>query len=395
MDKANKFFGVKNIFEMNTSELVHRIQNALRANHLMFLDADYIVREGKIELIDAFTGRIMEGRSYSDGLQQAIQAKEGVEVEPETKTLATITYQNLFRMFKKLCGMTGTAKTEELEFIDIYNIRVHRIPTNRPIQRIDHPDAVYLNQEAKYKAILQDVTERNKKGQPILLGTEEVSESEKLSDMLRKANIKHTVLNAKQNESEATIISRAGEFGAITIATNMAGRGTDIQPSKESIAAGGLYVIGTNRAESRRIDNQLRGRSGRQGDIGESRFYLSLNDTLIKRFSNQPKLLEQFASYGDKLLPKAIGKFLERAQRKIEGFNFDTRKNVLQFDDVVRQQRDLMYSQRDIIISTEDQYEIAKRMMASTVRDLLEFPAFQRPDKSLDLDKLITSVNLV
>lgn len=395
-DKANHFFGVSNIYDIQNSELIHRVQNALRANLLMQNDVEYIVREQKILLVDAFTGRIMEGRSYSDGLQQAIQAKEKVEVEPETKTLATITYQNLFRMFKKLSGMTGTAKTEEDEFIDIYNIRVHQIPTNKPMIRVDHRDLVYVDIKYKYEAIVEDIKSRYAKGQPVLVGTEEVYESEKLSAMLTKAGIIHTVLNAKQNQQEAEIISQAGEVKAITIATNMAGRGTDIKPSPEAIKLGGLYVLGTNKAESRRIDNQLRGRSGRQGDVGESRFYISLDDKLIKRFSNQKKLKKNFLSYKNKpITGRLIVKYLNRAQKKIEGFNFDARKNILQYDDVVRQQRDLIYAQRDIIISHDDLLNVIYRMMKSVVNDLVSFPTFLRLDGTLDLEKFVTSLNQV
>ncbi len=395
-EKANRFFGISNIFDIQNSQLIHRVQNALRANLLMDKDVEYIVREGKILLVDAFTGRIMEGRSYSDGLQQAIQAKEKLEIEPETSTLATITYQNLFRMFKKLSGMTGTAKTEEDEFIDIYNMRVHEIPTNKPMIRVNHTDVVFADVKYKYAAIIQDIKNCYEKGQPVLVGTEEVYESEKLSDMLNQIGVVHTVLNAKQNQQEAEIIAKAGQIKAITIATNMAGRGTDIKPSPEALKLGGLYVLGTNKAESRRIDNQLRGRSGRQGDVGESRFYISLDDKLIKRFSNQKKLKKSFASYKDKpITGRLIVKYLNRAQKKIEGFNFDTRKNILQYDDVVRQQRDLIYAQRDIIISQEDLLNVINRMMNSVVSDLVSFPVFLRTDGTLDLEKIVNSMNEV
>ncbi|XP_023213607.1 uncharacterized protein LOC111616427, partial [Centruroides sculpturatus] len=395
-NKANRFFAVKNIYDIQSSEVIHRVHNALRAKFLMKRDVEYIVSENKILLVDAFTGRIMEGRSYSDGLQQAIQAKEGVEIEPETTTLATITYQNLFRMFKKLSGMTGTAKTEEDEFIDIYNMRVHEIPTNKPMIRVDHPDVIYVDQQYKYQAIVNDIAARFAKGQPVLVGTEEVYESEKLSRMLKAEKIPHTVLNAKQNQQEAEIIAKAGEINSITIATNMAGRGTDIKPSERAVELGGLYVLGTNKAEARRIDNQLRGRSGRQGDIGESRFYISLDDKLIKRFSNQEKLKKHFLSYGPKPISgKLINRYINRAQRKIEGFNFDTRKNLLQYDDVVRQQRDLIYAQRDLIISQTDLYPVIVRMIKSVVNDLVEFPQFFRNDGSMDLDKMVATINHV
>ena len=393
---ANGFFKTENIFNIENSELIHRITNALRANYIMFLDSEYIVRDGKIMLVDAFTGRIMDGRSYSEGLQQAIQAKENVEIEAETKTMATVTYQNLFRMFKKLSGMSGTAKTEEDEFIEIYNMRVNVVPTNEPLIRIDQPDFVFVTKTAKYKSLVEEVRKRTKLGQPILIGTEEVSESEKVSKMLKKANIKHTTLNAKQNESEADIIGQAGEKGAITIATNMAGRGTDIKPTPASIKLGGLYVIGTNKAESRRVDNQLKGRAGRQGDVGESRFFLSLEDTLLSRFSNQDKLKKMFTSSGDKPIKgKTIVRALNRAQVKIEGFNFDSRKNVLQYDDVIRQQRELIYVQRDIIIGHEDLYEVIARMMKSSVDDVVNFPQFTRSDGSLKIEELCKSLNVV
>ncbi|WKX02503.1 preprotein translocase subunit SecA [Candidatus Mycoplasma mahonii] len=397
IDSANKFFNVENFYHIKNSDLVHRVTNSLRANLVMARDAEYIVRENKIELVDSFTGRIMEGRSYSDGLHQAIQAKEYVKIEEETQTMATITYQNLFRMFKKLSGMTGTAKTEESEFLDIYNMRVTVVDTNKPLVRIDHPDKIYVSKKYKYEAMIKDIEERQKKGQPILLGTEEVSESERVSKLLKKLNITHTVLNAKQNESEAEIISRAGEARAVTIATNMAGRGTDIQLSPESLAAGGLCVIGTNKAEARRIDNQLKGRSGRQGDIGESQFYLSLEDTLLARFSNQEKLLKAFKGYEDKQIKSGqIKKALNRAQVKIEGFNYDSRKNVLQYDDVIRQQRDLIYAQRDIIIGHTDLINVINRMANSVVKEVItEFPSFRNKDDTINIEKMCKTLNFL
>lgn len=289
VNKANKYYKVSNIYLIENSEIVHRIQNALRANYIMKRDAEYVVLKGKIELVDQFTGRIMEGRAYSEGLQQAIQAKEAVEIEPETKTLATITYQNFFRMFKKLCGMTGTAKTEEQEFLDTYNMRVNVIPTNKPVIRIDHEDQIYLTLKAKFQALIEEIKRIHAKGQPILIGTAQVEESEYLHQLLVAENLAHTVLNAKQNAHEAEIISHAGELNAITIATNMAGRGTDIKLGPGVKEVGGLFVLGTNKSEARRIDNQLKGRSGRQGDIGESKFYLSIEDQLIQRFALQDK----------------------------------------------------------------------------------------------------------
>lgn len=370
--KANKWYKVDNIYKIENTEVVHRIQNALRANWIMKRDVEYVVLEGKIELVDQFTGRIMEGRSYSEGLQQAIQAKEAVEIEPETKTLATITYQNFFRMFKKLSGMTGTGKTEEQEFIDTYNMRVNVIPTNKPILRQDHEDQVYLNMEFKFKAMIEKIKTIHEKGQPILIGTAQVEESEYLHDLLLKENLPHTVLNAKQNATEAEIISKAGELKAITIATNMAGRGTDIKLGEGVKEIGGLFVLGTNKAESRRIDNQLKGRSGRQGDVGESLFFLSVEDQLIQRFSLQDKWQEMFKSYGEnKILGGSIVSAFERAQRKIEGFNYDSRKSVLNYDDVIRKQRELIYLQRDIILEKPDLSQVVKKMIKNAAKQLL------------------------
>ncbi len=395
IDKANAFYKT-DFFSMENSELVHRVQNALRANYIMKLNGDYIVKEQKIQLIDPFTGRIMDGRSYSDGLQQAIQAKEKIEIEDEMKTLATITYQNLFRMFDKLSGMTGTAKTEENEFIEIYNMRVIEIPTNKPVIRIDNPDLVFVSREAKYKAIIEEVKEVHKKKQPILIGTSLVDQSERISALLKKYKIPHKILNAKQDHKEADIIAEAGKKGAITIATNMAGRGTDIKLEKGVQELGGLYVLGTDKAESRRIDNQLRGRAGRQGDPGVSRFFLSLDDQLISRFSSQEKLKKTFKSFKDKpIAGKAIAKALSRAQRKIEGFNFDSRKNVLQFDDVIRQQRDAIYTQRDQIISEPDITNIIERLLTKVVEEVINFPQFQGRDNEINTEELSLALNQV
>ena len=400
IQKANSFFGVKNIFEIQNSELVHRIQNALRAHKIMNKDIDYIVSsEGEILIVDAFTGRILEGRTFSEGMHQAIQAKENVKIEPETKTLATITYQNLFRMFTKLSGMTGTAKTEEDEFMEIYNMRVIEIPTNKPIIREDFPDHVFVSSTARLKALVNEVKERNKRGQPILVGTEELSQSEIISKKLSEEGIKHTVLNAKQNQREAETISEAGIKGAVTIATNMAGRGTDIKPTPESLKLGGLFVLGTSKAESRRIDNQLKGRAGRQGDIGQSRFFLSLDDSLLSRFSNQQKLKKAFESFGDNPIKgKLIVRSLQNAQKRIEGLNHDSRKNLLQYDDVIRQQRDLMYSQRDIIIREHDLHVVISRMLSSVVRDLLtdkNFETIRNNDNTINEEKITHTLNNV
>ncbi|WP_282460653.1 preprotein translocase subunit SecA [Mycoplasmopsis bovis] len=378
VQKANRFFNFDNLYDIKNSEIVHRIQNALRAHKVMKINVEYIVRDGKIELVDAFTGRIMEGRSYSEGLQQAIQAKEMVEIEPETKTMATITYQNFFRMFDKLCGMTGTAKTEEQEFIDIYNMRVNVVPTNKPVIRQDLKDSIYASYQAKWMAVVEKVKELYEKGQPVLVGAAQIEDSELLHELLINAEIPHTVLNAKQNASEAEIISHAGQVKAVTIATNMAGRGTDIKPSPEALALGGLYVLGTDKAESRRIDNQLRGRSGRQGDPGVSKFFLSIDDQLMRRFSNYEEFKEQFKNDGDKeVTTKSLLYGFSEAQKKIEGFNYDTRKNVLHYDDVIRQQRDLFYAQRDLILINDDIEFVINRMIKSNANSIVNMPKFK------------------
>ena len=394
IEKANKYFNFENLYDIQNSELVHRIQNALRAHKVMKLDVEYIVREDKIELVDSFTGRIMEGRAYSEGLQQAIQAKERVEIESETKTLATITYQNFFRLFKKICGMTGTAKTEENEFIEIYNMRVNVVPTNKPMIRFDDEDEIYVTMNAKWKAVAKEVKRVYEKGQPILIGTAQVEDSEVLHELLVQERIPHTVLNAKQDASEAEIISRAGQVKAVTIATNMAGRGTDIKPSKEALELGGLYVLGTEKAESRRIDNQLKGRSGRQGDVGYTKFFLSLDDQLILRFSVQDKWKEYFKAYGDDPIEgKQIKSAFLRAQKKIEGFNFDNRKSVLNFDDVIRQQRDLIYEQRDLILNREDLGTIIKKMISVCATNVVENPYFLKKNNTLDLEGFTKYLN--
>ena len=392
--KANKYFNFHNLYDIENSELVHRIQNALRAHKVMKLDVEYIVREDKIELVDSFTGRIMEGRAYSEGLQQAIQAKEKVEIEPETKTLATITYQNFFRLFKKICGMTGTAKTEENEFIEIYNMRVNVVPTNKPLIRVDDKDEIYVTMFSKWKAVTKEIKRVYEKGQPILIGTAQVEDSEVLHEMLLNEGIPHAVLNAKQDASEAEIISKAGQVKAVTIATNMAGRGTDIKPSKEALELGGLYVLGTERAESRRIDNQLKGRSGRQGDIGYSKFFLSLDDQLILRFSVQDKWKEMFASYGDDPIEgETIRRAFISAQKKIEGFNFDNRKSVLNFDDVIRQQRDLIYEQRDLILERDDLSTIINKMINVCVTQIVDNPFFTNKNNALDFKVFVDYIN--
>ena len=359
--KAERMFGIRNLYDPEHQDLVHRIYQALKANYIMNRDVEYMVdSENQIQLIDQFTGRILKGREYSDGLQQAIQAKEGVEIKQETITLATITYQNFFRLFKKMSGMTGTAKTEEEEFQKIYNMRVVTITTNRPIQRIDALDYIYAHKDEKLKALVKEVKERHEKGQPILIGTVSVESSEEISNLLKAEGLKHEVLNAKNHAREAEIISHAGEYGAITIATNMAGRGTDIKISDEIKAIGGLCVFGTERHESRRIDNQLRGRSGRQGDPGFSRFYISFDDDLLKRFAAE-SIQKRIESFGEgPLESKLFSSVITNAQKQIEGQNFDIRKNLLDYDDVISRQRKAIYEKRDAI------------MFADSIDDLIQ-----------------------
>ena len=355
-DKAEKMFGVPNLYDPQYQDLVHRIHQALKANYIMTRDVEYMVdSERQIQLIDQFTGRIMKGREYNDGLQQAIQAKEGVEIKSETTVLATITYQNFFRLYKKVSGMTGTAKTEEEEFEKIYNMRVIVIPTNRPIQRIDDVDIIYGTHKGKLEGLVQEVGERHAKGQPILIGTVSVESNEEISGLLSKAGIPHEVLNAKNQAREAEIISHAGEKGAVTLATNMAGRGTDIKLGEGVRELGGLCVFGTERHESRRIDNQLRGRFGRQGDPGYSRFYVSFDDELMRRFMNDEARVRMQKLLGDDHLEnKMIQNMVTNAQKQIEGKNFDIRKNLLDYDDVLAKQRQIIYDRRDRIMLSGD-----------------------------------------
>ncbi|TNK82905.1 preprotein translocase subunit SecA [Mycoplasmopsis pullorum] len=389
IEKANNFYKIESLYDIENSEIVHRIANALRAHKIMRNNVEYIVREGKIELVDAFTGRIMDGRSYSEGLQQALQAKEMVEIEPETKTLATITYQNFFRMFDKLCGMTGTGKTEEQEFIDIYNMRVNVVPTNLPIARIDEPDAIFASAEDKWNAVVEKIEELYNKKQPVLVGTAQIEDSEIVHNMLVKKGIPHQVLNAKQNAAEAEIISHAGEVGSVTIATNMAGRGTDIKLSKEALELGGLYVLGTDKAESRRIDNQLKGRSGRQGDVGTSKFYISLDDQLMQRFSNYESFKAAYSdANGKEITNRNLIFGFNHAQKKIEGFNYDSRKSVLNYDDVIRQQRDLIYSQRDLILLSDDTPYIVERMIISSIKTIVNSDIYKLHNHTFDYQAL-------
>ena len=362
IDRAEKMFKINNLYDITHVQLVHHISQALKANYVMSKDVEYVVSENEIAIVDQFTGRIMKGRAFSDGLHQALEAKEGLKIKEETSTLATITYQNFFRLYTKLAGMTGTAKTEEEEFLNTYNMRVLVVPTNRPVQRVDYPDVVYRTPKLKYEALVREAKELNEKGQPVLVGTISVEVSEKLSEMFTQAGIKHRVLNAKNHAKEAEIIKHAGEKGAVTIATNMAGRGTDIKINDEVKALGGLAVLGSERHESRRIDNQLRGRSGRQGDPGYSRFYVSLKDELMVRFGSE-RLEGIFAQLGDEQIEsKMVTKAIESAQQRVEGQNFDIRKSLLQYDDVLRQQREVMYEQRDYVLNNEDVHSVVYEM---------------------------------
>ena len=372
---AQKYFKIDNLFDVEHSTLVHFINQALHANFSMHKDVDYVVSEGKIVIVDQFTGRLMPGRAFSDGLHQAIEAKEGVEVQQETRTLATITFQNLFRMYNKLSGMTGTAKTEEEEFRDIYNMYVISIPTNKPVIRKDMADLIYGSKKSKFNAIADEIEERHKKGQPVLVGTIAIETSEYLSNILTKRKIKHEVLNAKNHAREAEIIAKAGEKGSVTIATNMAGRGTDIKLGKGVKELGGLCVIGTERHESRRIDNQLRGRSGRQGDPGFTQFFIAMDDELMIRFGSEKIkniLKSTGADDGMVIRSRMFSRSVASAQKRVEGNNFDTRKTVLQYDDVMNKQRELIYGKRNNILDSESIHEEVLKGMYNHIADLLE-----------------------
>ena len=374
IDKAESYFGLKNLYDLKNVDLTHHINQALKANYTMFLDVDYVVAEdGEILIVDQFTGRTMPGRRFSEGLHQAIEAKEGVPIQKESKTMATITFQNFFRMYKKLSGMTGTGKTEEEEFRNIYNMFVTTIPTNRPIQRIDAPDYIYSNMEAKFNAVAQEVKERYDKGQPVLLGTVSIETSELVSKLLYRYGVPHKVLNAKQNESEAEIIKQAGQRGSVTIATNMAGRGTDIKLGEGVRELGGLAVIGTERHESRRIDNQLRGRSGRQGDPGYSRFYLSLEDELMVRFGADRLQKIMGKDVDTPLESRMVSRSVESAQKRVEGNNYDSRKQVLQYDDVLRKQREIMYAERNEVLENEVVTDIVYEMIDEAVEKTIQY----------------------
>ncbi|WP_210552042.1 preprotein translocase subunit SecA [Mammaliicoccus sciuri] len=391
IDKAERMFKIDNLFDVKHVNLMHHINIALKANRTMFKDKDYVVEDGEIMIVDQFTGRTMPGRRFSDGLHQAIEAKEGLEIQNESKTMASITFQNFFRMYNKLSGMTGTAKTEEEEFRNIYNMTVTQIPTNRPIQRKDEADLIFASQKGKFDAVVKDVIELYKKGQPVLLGTVAVETSEYISQLLKKKGVRHTVLNAKNHEREAEIILNAGQKGAVTIATNMAGRGTDIKLGEGVVELGGLAVIGTERHESRRIDDQLRGRSGRQGDVGRSRFYLSLQDELMVRFGSErmQSLMGKLGMNDDTPIEsKMVSRAVESAQKRVEGNNFDARKRLLEYDDVLRKQREIIYGERNDIIEKDDVQDIVKDMIKSSLERGVNYH-FATNEEEIDFEALV------
>lgn len=393
---AERYFKIKNLYDVDHTQLVHHITQALKANYIMKNEVEYVVQDDEIVIVDQFTGRTMPGRAYSDGLHQAIEAKEGVSIKEETSTLATITYQNFFRLYDKLAGMTGTAKTEEEEFLDIYNMRVIEIPTNRPVQRIDYPDAIFANPRLKFAALVKEVKELYEKGQPVLVGTISVETSELVHELLRKERIPHEVLNAKNHAREAEIIAKAGRPKSVTIATNMAGRGTDIKLTDESRALGGLVVLGSERHESRRIDNQLRGRSGRQGDPGYSRFYVSLKDELMIRFGGD-KFEKLFESMGDaQIESKMVTKSISQAQKRVEGYNYDVRKQLLDYDDVLRKQREIMYEQRNFVLENEDVHGIVRDMIDRVIDSVVDANVdHTRYDESVDYAGVLQGLELL
>jgi preprotein translocase subunit SecA len=381
--KCEKFYGIDNMYDIKYSALVHHINQALRANFTMKTEVDYVVQDGKVVIVDQFTGRLMQGRAFSEGLHQAIEAKEGVKINEETKTLATITFQNLFRMYKKLSGMTGTAKTEEEEFRNIYNMYVIQIPTNKPVIRKDMADLIFATKQDKYNAIIKEIKERHATGQPVLVGTIAIETSELISNMLKKERIKHEVLNAKNHAREAEIIAKAGEIGSVTIATNMAGRGTDIKLGEGVKELGGLCVIGTERHESRRIDNQLRGRAGRQGDPGYTQFFVSFEDDLMVRFgTDRFKDLLQAAGLGTtiNLRSKTMTRNVESAQKKVEGNNFDIRKSLLQYDDVMGRQREIMYERRNEILDSDSIHESIINLIKDHIYNLVMSHLVEQPE---------------
>ncbi|SES71193.1 preprotein translocase subunit SecA [Salinibacillus kushneri] len=395
-NKAERFFNIDNLYDLSNVSLTHHISQALKAHVIMQRDTDYVVQDGEVVIVDQFTGRLMKGRRYSDGLHQAIEAKEGMQIQKESMTLATITFQNLFRMYQKIAGMTGTAKTEEEEFRNIYNMDVVVIPTNKPITRDDRPDYIYKTMEGKFRAVVNDIKERHEKGQPILVGTVAVETSELISKMLKKAKVPHNVLNAKNHFREAEIILQAGQKGAVTIATNMAGRGTDIKLGDGVVELGGLAVIGTERHESRRIDNQLRGRSGRQGDPGLSQFYLSLEDELMRRFGsdNMKSMMERLGMDEDQPIEsKMVSRAVESAQKRVEGNNFDARKTLLAYDDVLRQQREIIYQQRYDVLDSDDLREIVEGMIHSTVDRVVGSYTAEDVPEDWNLEGLVSYMN--
>ncbi|MDD2493373.1 MAG: preprotein translocase subunit SecA, partial [Bacilli bacterium] len=401
MEKAERFFGIDNLYDVKYVNLLHHLHNALRANFIMSRDIDYVVQDNKVIIVDQFTGRLMHGRQFSEGLHQALEAKEHVEIKKETRTVATITFQNYFRMYRKLAGMTGTAKTEEEEFRNIYNMYVVEIPTNMPIIRVDEHDLMFVTLKAKFEAIANDIRERYRLGQPVLVGTISIETSELLSELLKKRGVPHNVLNAKQHEREAEIVANAGQLKSVTIATNMAGRGTDIKLGPGVVELGGLAVIGTERHESRRIDNQLRGRSGRQGDPGYTRFYLSAEDELMKRFGSERfksmlsmVIMQKGSGVETPLESKMFSNFVESAQKKIEGNNFDSRKTVLEYDEVLRKQREIIYGQRSSILFLDDITEIITKMMESTAHRLVyNFLEHDRKNSTIDIDRLMKEID--
>lgn len=394
--KAEKSFRVNNLYDLENTSLVHHINNALRANYTMTNDVEYVVQDRQVVIVDQFTGRLMEGREYSDGLHQALSAKENVPIKQETITLATITYQNFFRLYAKLSGMTGTAKTEEEEFTEIYNMRVLEIPTNREIARVDYPDLVFGSKKAKFEALIEEVKALHEKGQPVLVGTVAVETSEFISMMMRQRGIRHEILNAKNHAREAQIIEKAGRKGSVTIATNMAGRGTDIKLDDESRALGGLAVLGSERHESRRIDNQLRGRSGRQGDPGFSRFYVSFEDELMIRHGSE-RFEGIYKQLGDVAIEnKTITKQIGAAQKRVEGVNFDIRKQLLDYDDVLRQQREIMYEQRNFILENENVHNIIKDMMSRAISDVLSASRdHSKNGDGVNIEEVITNLEML
>ena len=394
ISKAESHFKIDNLYKPEYTSLVHHINNALKANYIMSKGVEYIVRDRKVLIVDEFTGRVLEGRAFSDGLHQALEAKERVPIKQETSVLATITYQNFFRLYNKIAGMTGTAKTEEEEFLAIYNMRVYEIPTNKEVIRIDYPDAIYGSKKAKYEALTREVIERHNNGQPVLVGTISVEVSEFLSKMFSQRKIKHEVLNAKNHKREAEIIAKAGLKGSVTIATNMAGRGTDIKLGPGVRELGGLAVLGSERHESRRIDNQLRGRSGRQGDPGCSKFFVSLEDELMVRFGSE-RIKGMFDQLGDMPIEsKMITKSIESAQKRVEGTNFDIRKTLLDYDDVLRQQRETIYKQRDEILENNDIHPVVMDMFERVSEDLVN-SYYDDKKNSIDVEKLMKALEVM